>query len=159
MLRRIIILAAALMVASAAPVLADATATAKGVSDAFAKACGAGDVNGVMKLYEDDATVIWPGQGEVAKGRADIEKLAKDLCKPSSGKLSFISQDSKAIGKDYIVNVGRWETTAPGPDGKPVVMQVRTTELLHHSAGQWRYTIDHASIGLPPPAAQKTALH
>jgi uncharacterized protein (TIGR02246 family) len=149
----------ALIVGSVAPVFAGGADPGKAVSDSFGKACSSGDVPAVMKLYEDDATVIWPGQGEVAKGKADIEKLVKDQCKPSSPKLSLISQESKKIGDDYIVNLGRWETTVPGPDGKPSAVQVRTTELLHHSGGQWRYAIDHASIGLPPPPAQKTASH
>lgn len=138
---------------SVAPALADATGAGRGVSDAFQKACSAGDIPAVMNLYEDDATVIWPGQGEVAKGKPAIEKLAVGLCKPSSGELKLISQEAKPLGKDYILNVGRWETTAPGPDGKPVKMEVRTTELLHRSGGKWRYSVDHASIGLPPPPA------
>lgn len=44
---------------------------------------------------------------------------------------------------------------AQAPDRKPVTMRIRTTELLHKSSGQWRYAIDHASIGLPPPPAAK----
>lgn len=152
-----ITLAMVLLMASAAPLMADAGDPGKAVSDTFQKACSSGDVSGVMKLYEDDATVIWPGQGEVAKGKNDIEKLAKDLCKPASGELKLISQESKRIGDDYILNVGRWETTVPGPNGKPAVVQVRTTELLHHSGGKWRYAVDHASIGLPPPPATGSA--
>ena len=42
-----------------------------------------------------------------------------------------------------------------GPDGKPITARVRTTELLHRSKGKWRYVIDHASIGLPPPPAKE----
>ena len=156
MVRRTVIGLMLIMI-SAAPAMADATASGRGVSDAFQKACSAGDVPAVMKLYEDNAIAIWPGQGEVAKGKAAIEKMATDTCKPTSGELKLISQESKSLGPDYILNVGRWETTAPGPDGKPAKMEIRTTELLHRSGGEWRYSVDHASIGLPSPPPSKTA--
>jgi hypothetical protein len=59
-------------------------------SQAFAKACAAGDIPGVLALYEDQATVIWPGLGEVAHGKVEIEKLAATLCK--SGQPGPIAQ-------------------------------------------------------------------
>ncbi len=49
-------------------------------------------------------------------------------------------------------NVGMWDDTIAGPGGKPMTARVRTTELLHKTGGKWRYEIDHASIGMPPPA-------
>jgi uncharacterized protein (TIGR02246 family) len=152
----------ALILAMVTPALADSAATGRKMSDAFQKACSTGDISGVMKLYEDDATAIWPNQGEFAKGKGGIEKLAVNFCKPTNGELKFVSQESKAIGNDYIVNVGHWEATVPGPDGKPTKVEIRTTELLHRSGGKWRYAVDHASIGLtPPPAAsaEKPASH
>ena len=60
------------MVAAAAR--ADAVADAKTVSDAFSKAFEACDVPAVMALYEDDAVVIWPGQGEFAIGKPAYRK-------------------------------------------------------------------------------------
>ena len=122
-------------------------------SQAFAKACGSGDIPGVLALYEDDATVIWPGQGQVAHGKAEIEKLATGLCKAGQPGPTLRSQNSKQVAPDYIVNVGMWELTASGPDGKPVTSQVRTTEVIHLVNGKWRYTVDHASVGLPPMPA------
>ena len=122
-------------------------------SEAFAKACAAGDIPGVLALYEDDATVIWPTEGEVAHGKAEIEKLARALCKSRQPAPKLKSQNSKQVAPDYIVNVGMWDATATGPDGKPVTSEIRTTEVIHLVNGKWRYTVDHASIGLPPPPA------
>ena len=144
-----------ILLALSAPALADSAAEiGKSVSDAFDKACGSGNIPEVLALYESDAIVIWPGEGQIAHGKAEIEKLAKDLCKPGA-KLKFISQESRALGHDYVINVGRWESQSTGPDGKPVAAEVRTTELLHKRDGKWRYEVDNASIGLPspPPAA------
>lgn len=152
--RGLILLAIAMLTSRTA--LADPASTVKAHSEAFAKAFDACDVPAVLKLYEDDATIIWPGEGEVATGKAAIEKVIKEQC-ASAGKSSLkrISSDPRAIGKDYIINVGMWDDTMSGPDGKPVTMRVRTTELLHKSRGKWRYVIDHASIGLPPPPAKQ----
>lgn len=150
--------ACVLLGALVTPALADSAATAKDVSESFQKACSSGDIPAVMQLYEDNATVIWPMEGQFAKGKPAIQKLAAGLCKPS-GALKLISQESKPIGDNYIINVGRWEDNAPGPDGKPSKIEVRTTELLHRSAGKWRYQVDHASIGLPPPPPPPAASH
>jgi uncharacterized protein (TIGR02246 family) len=126
-------------------------------SEAFGKACAAGDIHGVLALYEDDATVIWPNEGEVAHGKAEIEKLARTLCKTGQPGPKLKSQSSKQVAPDYIVNVGMWDATATGPDGKPVTAEVRTTEVIHLVNGKWLYTVDHASIGLPPPPAAASA--
>src|SRR5579863_3026035 len=139
-----------LSLAMCTPALADSAATnGKAVSDAFGKACGAGDIPSVMALYDDDAIAVWPGQGEVAHGKAEIETMAKNLCKPGAAPLKLVSQESRAVDRDHIINIGRWEMPAPGPDGKPATLEIRTTELLHKSDGKWRYEIDHASIGTP----------
>jgi len=144
--------AIALTLAAAAPALADATADATAHSEAFAKACEAGDVQGVLALYADNATVVWPGAGEEAKGKASIEKLATNFCNPKTKpKLVLKSIEGIALDSSHIATVGHWEGTSIGPNGKPVTSQVRTTELLVKSGNAWRYLIDHASIGLPPP--------
>src|SRR5436305_15341094 len=114
-----------LLITLAAPALADPTAIGREHSEAFSKACAAGDIPAVLALYEDGATVIWPGQGEVAKGKAEFEKIATATCKSGNAPLKLKSQDSTQVGDDYIVNVGMWEDTVPGPDGKPMTVDVR----------------------------------
>ena len=152
--RSVICLIAVLI--SSGSALADPASVIKAHSEAFANAFGACDVPAVLALYQDNAVLIWPGEGEVANGKAEIEKVVKAGCSgPAKPALKPVSSDSRAIGKDYIVNVGMWDDTVPGPDGKPMVVRVRTTELLHQSDGKWRYVIDHASIGQPPPPASK----
>jgi len=96
-------------------------------SQAFAKACAAGDIPGVLALYEDQATVIWPGLGEVAHGKVEIEKLAATLCKSGQPGPKLKSQNSKQLAPDYIINVGMWDLTATGPDGKPVTSKGMNT--------------------------------
>ena len=133
---------------------ADATAEARAHSEKFAKACEAGDIESVLELYADDAHVVWPGSGEEAQGKAAFEKLAKSFCDPKTElKLSLKSIDGISLDSDHIATVGHWEGSFKGPDGKKVVSQVRTTEVLLKAGSGWQYIVDHASIGLPPPKA------
>jgi uncharacterized protein (TIGR02246 family) len=143
-----------ILCAGATRALADAAADGRAVSDAFAKAVAAGDVQAVLALYRDDASVIWPGQGEEAKGKAAIEPLARNLvAQAKNGTVVLKSQESTPLGDGYIVNVGRWEETVVGPGGKKTVVTIRTSEVLAKTDGKWLYLVDHASVGVPPPAA------
>ncbi len=137
----------------AVPAHADAVAEAKALNDAFSKAFEACDVPAVMALYENDAVLIWPGQGEFAIGKPAIEKVIKGYCtSPVKPSIKVISSDARPVGLDHIIHYGQLDTTAAGPDGKPVTVRVRTSELLHKSHGKWRYEVDHASAGLPSAA-------
>jgi uncharacterized protein (TIGR02246 family) len=143
-----------LLVCLAAPAIADDAADAKAQGEAFVRAWDKGDVKAALALYADDARVIWPGQGDEAKGKAAIEALITKTFKmfPKSG-LVLKSQDAVPLGSGYIGNLGYWDQTLPGPDGKPAVFHVRTTEILKRQGGKVVYLVDHASIGLPPPPA------
>ena len=132
----------------------EATTTARAHDEAFGKACGAGDIKAVMALYADDAFVIWPGDGEEARGKAAIEKLATGLCDPKLGtKAVLTSVVGVQLDPVHIAIVGHWDFTQNGPDGKPTTSQIRTSEVIQKGAHGWVYIVDHASIGLPPPPA------
>ena len=139
-----------LVMALAARAFADATADAKAHDEAFAKACGAGDVKAVVALYTDDAFVIWPGVGEEARGKAAIEKLATNFCDPKANTKPVLKSDvGVQLDPSHIAIIGHWEVTQTGPDGKPTTSQIRTSEIIVKTAGGWRYVVDHASIGQP----------
>jgi uncharacterized protein (TIGR02246 family) len=130
----------------------DVNAVAERISKDFEKACAAGNIPAVMALYADDATVIWPLAGATAVGKAGIQKLATGLCSsPNKPSLTLKSAKARALDKNYIVDVGSWEQTVTQPDGAKAVQEVRTTEVLIHTKGGWRYLVDHASIGVPVP--------
>jgi len=152
---------AILLLGLAAPALADPTADAKAVGDAFAKAMAAGDVPAVLALYRDDATVIWPGRGEEANGKAAIEKVVRAALGSTPKDFTLVqrSNEARALGSDYIVNVGRWDQTFTTPRGRRVTQDVRTTEVLQKTDGQWRYLVDHASVGLPTAAPPRRMRH
>jgi ketosteroid isomerase-like protein len=61
---------------------------------------------------------------------------------------------ARFLAADAIAATGRWRQRATGPDGKPVEVVVRTTEVLVRGAEGWRYVSDHASVGLPAAAPE-----
>ena len=142
--------------ALSSPAVADPNADAKAISDAFAKAMAAGDVSAVLALYRDDASVIWPGRGEEGKGKAAIERVVRAALDAPVKDMKLVpkSNEARALGGDYIVNVGQWEQSFTTPRGRTITREVRTSEVLQKTDGRWLYLVDHASIGVPvgPPA-------
>jgi uncharacterized protein (TIGR02246 family) len=147
---RVWFVALALSSAAAAEPAADARAHA----ESFARACVAGDVAGVMALYADDAVVVWPGQGQEAKGRAEIERLVTGLCKGRRDpNIVLESMEAIALDDTHLATVGRWKDSFTTARGQRVSSQLRTTEVLVKRDGKWRYLVDHASVGVPGPRA------
>ena len=136
---------------------ADPVAEARALGDKFGAAVAAGDVGAVLALYTADAWVIYPGQGEEAHGKAAIEAMLKRLIGTmQSTPLVQKSSDAIAIDAMHIMNVGQWEMTVGEPGRTHRTLTLRTTELLVNDNGTWRYRVDHASLGAPPPPAEKS---
>lgn len=139
------------LISTTTALAADATAIARAHSEAFGRACASGKLDAVLALYEDDAIAVWPGQGEEAKGKSAIAKLAANLCTGKDPAPTLKAIEGRQLGPGYVVTHGTWEQPSKGPDGKPMTLVIRTTEVLKDTHGKWRYVVDHASIGLPPP--------
>ena len=54
-------------------------------------------------------------------------------------------------GQNAIVATGAWETSGQDAQGKTVRVTIRTTEVLVKTPDGWKYRLDHASVGVPPP--------
>jgi len=136
----------------AAPAFAAPTDDARAHSKAFERAANARDAKGLLALYAADAHVVWPGQGEEASGRAEIEKLVASFLKqlPEDSKITLESQTAIPLAGGYIATVGRWRQSFTDPAGRPQTVQIRTTELIRKEKGKTLYVVDHASIGVPP---------
>lgn len=141
----------------AVPAFADPLADAKAVDEAFAKAIRSHDASAVAAIYTDDAYVIYPGEGEEAQGKAEITKLLDGYMKNSKA-LDVVFTDIKAIPIDpsHTLIINHWDFTITDLKGKKTTTKGHSTELIvKGSDGQWRYLVDHASVGLPPPPAPK----
>lgn len=140
--------------------LASPADDAKALGDRFKAAVESGSVDAVLALYADDARVIYPGQGAEARGKAALRALLeRDLPDMRAGTMTQKSSDAIALDDSHILNVGVWEAHGSGPDGRPTTAIVRTTELLVKEGDVWRYVVDHASIGVPPPPPDGARKH
>ena len=130
------------------------SAIAHELSQKFVTACEAGKVSEALALYVDDAVVVYPSENARAAGKAEIAKVLGDLCEAGLGRSRWLGGSGAwfGTGENAIVATGAWETSGEGPDGKPVSVIVRTTELLVKTPDGWKYRLDHASVGVPLPA-------
>ena len=106
----------------------------------FGRHFAAGDLDGVVALYEKDA-VLLPQPGAVARGHAAIrEALAGFMA--LKGK--FAMAPSTVIpGPGLAVLIADWTLDATGPDGKPMRLEGRTCDVLRRQPdGTWLFAID-----------------
>jgi uncharacterized protein (TIGR02246 family) len=155
------LLFAAILSLAAVPAFAGPTEDATAHSKAFEKAANARDAKAMLALYEPDAHVVWPGQGEEANGTAEIEKLIAKFLKdlPKDAKISLKSQKAVPLGNGQVATVGHWQETFTDADGKKQSADIRTTEIIKREKDKTLYVVDHASIGTPPEPASAAEKH
>jgi uncharacterized protein (TIGR02246 family) len=108
----------------------------------FEKAFNAGDLPGLMALYEPSASLIPEPGGQPISGTAAIHAALK----------RFLSLNGRVeLQTTYVVQHGdvallrsAWRLEGTGPDGKPVRMAHASAEVVRRQAdGSWHYVIDH----------------
>ena len=107
----------------------------------FATALNAGDLDALTSLYASDAALV-AQPGQAATGKAAIrEALAGFLAmKP------VITLSTRGIVKtaDLALLYSSWVLRGTGPDGTPVEMTGRGTEVARrHADGTWRLVLDN----------------
>ncbi|MEX2205003.1 MAG: nuclear transport factor 2 family protein [Myxococcota bacterium] len=156
-MKRLAALAIVAATLSAAPAHAGdvPSALAHELSQKLVSACEAGKLDEALALYVDDAVVVFPSEGAAARGKADVAKLLAQNCGEDTGKSKWIGGTGAwfGTGENAILATGAWETSGVDADGKTVRVTVRTTELLVKTPDGWKYRLDHASVGVPLPAA------
>ena len=116
---------------------------AAGIYADFAKYFNAGDVEGLLGLYEDDAVFV-RGPGDYVSGREAIGESLKAFL-DTGGKISFKVRHAVAHGDIALLSN---EYTLEGVDanGESFVMSGKTSEVLRRQPdGRWLYIIDHPS--------------
>lgn len=107
----------------------------------FEKELNAGSLEGLLALYEPDATfTVEPGK--IVSGTAGIrEALAGFLAlKPS------ISLKPKVLGNagDVALVSSAWVLKGTGPDGKPLELTGNSAEVVRRQAdGTWKFVVDN----------------
>jgi uncharacterized protein (TIGR02246 family) len=108
---------------------------------AFTAAFNAGDLDGLLALYEPDASVA-PAPGEVVTGHAAIrEVLAGFLA--LEGQISM--QTLRVIPSgDVALLHGMWLLTGTTTDGNPLELAGKSAEIVRRQPdGSWRFVVDN----------------
>jgi ketosteroid isomerase-like protein len=105
----------------------------------FEQLLGAGDVDGLLELYEP-AAAFQTAEGTIT-GRDAIRAALNGLValKPTiSGEIQKVVE---ADGTALLVN--RWVLDGTGPDGSAVQMRGRSADIMRRQAdGTWRVLVD-----------------
>lgn len=106
----------------------------------FAVALNAGDIDGLMRLYEPGAAMR-PGPGQVVQG---LEAIRASLAGFIAMKPT-LTITSKVLGQcnEIALMTGNWTLTGTGADGKPVNMAGQSVEVARRQAdGTWLFIVD-----------------
>lgn len=115
--------------------------TPRDVQSQWARAFNAGDIQGLMALYASDACLV-PQPGQPVQGHGAIREALQ----------AFLALGAKIeLAPDYVLETGdtallrgRWQLSGRGPDGQPLAMSGRSSEVVRKQAdGSWVYVIDH----------------
>jgi uncharacterized protein (TIGR02246 family) len=108
----------------------------------FEDTFNAGDIDGLMELYEPDAALI-AQPGSVAYGPEPIRAALLGFL-ALKGNIALDTKLVATVGDlAYLSNT--WSLRGTGPDGSPVALGATTAEVARRQPdGTWRYVIDNA---------------
>jgi uncharacterized protein (TIGR02246 family) len=109
----------------------------------FEQAFNAGDLEGLMALYEPEATLV-PQPGAVAEGSPAIRESLRWFL-DRKGRITLDTKLVLRVGNlAYLSN--RWSLTGGTmPDGSPAELGATTAEVVRQQPdGTWRLVIDNA---------------
>lgn len=105
--------------------------------DAFNK----GDLDAFMAFYEPGATLV-PRHGQIASGATEIREAMGGFL-ALKGRMEIEPDLSVIRARDVALVSGSWTITGTGPDGEPVTMNGRVTDVVRQQPdGTWRWVID-----------------
>jgi enoyl-CoA hydratase len=124
-----------------------------GISRLFAERASAGDLEGLMALYEDGAKFVGPDGGD-ADGRDAIRERLEGLLAMAP---RITSTESGAVrAGDVALLSNRWRMTlGEGDEGRAGLEGISTEVVRRQGDGSWLYVIDDlSSVALGPHAAR-----
>ncbi|MEZ5100380.1 MAG: SgcJ/EcaC family oxidoreductase [Thermoleophilia bacterium] len=106
----------------------------------FGERFNAGDLDGVLELYEPDAVLV-PGPGVVVSGEGIREALAGFL---ATGLPIDLSERAVFVNGDLALLLSEWAIAGTGADGEPVDIRGTTSDVVRRGPdGAWRLAIDN----------------
>ncbi|TAM72716.1 DUF4440 domain-containing protein [bacterium] len=112
------------------------------LAQCWVEAFNAGDVDGLVALYEPQGAIVEPTTGQLHAGSAAIRTLLGNLV-AMQARMTVDSASCVANG-DLCLGRVRWSLKGMGPDGKPFAMDGRSMEVYRRQPdGAWLYALDH----------------
>ncbi len=107
----------------------------------FTESVNAGEVEGVLALYEGDGSFV-QRDGGVATGRLEIRKVIARLMAMQPILRSKVVKVVRS-GEDLAVLYNDWSMSAKGRDGERIERTGKAIEVVHRQAdGTWLFAID-----------------
>lgn len=102
----------------------------------FAKALNDKDAVAASLLYSEDASLLPPNE-PIVTGRANIQKYWQAALDAGTTDVSVFTISTGSNG-DLGYEIGRFQLSYPGADGKMIVEKGKFTEILKRTAnGKW----------------------
>ena len=109
----------------------------------FAKYLHAGDLEGLLGLYEPDAVFV-RGPGDHVSGHAALRTVLQGFL-DTKGKISFKVRHAVQHG-DIALLSNEYTLKGTDAEGKPFTMTGKTSEVIRRQPdGRWLFIIDHPS--------------
>jgi uncharacterized protein (TIGR02246 family) len=108
----------------------------------FAEVFNAGDLDGIVALYEPDA-VFAPEPGKTVTGRAAIAEAYRAFLSMRP-RIEMKTLGILSMSEGIALAYGRWSIKGKAEDGSPVEMAGRDTEIMRRQPnGGWLFAIDN----------------
>jgi len=136
---------------SASPTNTDAMiASADALDEAFVAAFNSGDVEAMKNLYWNSPdAVMFPPDAMMAKGIDAIKESCDEMVANMPGAKLELTEHHQMVEGTVVVGYGTWHMTMTGPDGNPMEMAGRYSDVKAERDGKWVYLLDHASVPVP----------
>jgi ketosteroid isomerase-like protein len=130
-------------------------AEADALDERFLAAFNAGDTEALAALYwNSPEAVSMPPDTMVIRGtELQTGSAATLAAMHEAGASLTITESHQLVVGEAVIGWGLWTVTMNGPEGMPVEVQGRYTDVKAERDGVWVYLVDHASVPLPPPPA------
>jgi ketosteroid isomerase-like protein len=142
-------LALALWLAAPAALASDdPNKIAEEVGAKFSAACAAGDVNAVVALYQADARVVYPGEGQSAADPKALRRAVGETCVKGGPRFFLVARQAIWLDAAHTVVASLNEWKVVPPEGQAAGPPLRATEVMVKTKDGWKYAVDHASFGV-----------
>ena len=97
--------------------------------------------------------VSYPPDAMEVRGWDAIKQAYVEAFKTMSGAKLELTDAHYRVAGEFVLAWGRWQMTMPGPDGNPVTLEGRYSDVKAKRDGRWVFIQDHASVPMAPPPA------